>query len=119
MSAPQSLKARLQQEAGRPLYGLFCSTPAPLMVELIAAAGYDFVVIDLEHTLLDGATLTAMLLAARASGMAALVRTAAPFQIVQVLDAGAQGVVIPRVQSAAAAREAVSAPSRAARQRGL
>ncbi|MDO3521685.1 HpcH/HpaI aldolase family protein [Ralstonia pseudosolanacearum] len=109
MSAPQSLKARLRQAEGRPLVGLFCSTPAPLMVELIAAAGYDFVVIDLEHTLLDGAALTAMLLAARAGGMAALVRVAAPLQIVQVLDAGAQGVVIPRVRSVEEAREAVAA----------
>jgi 4-hydroxy-2-oxoheptanedioate aldolase len=47
------LKARLQQNASPyPLYGLFCSTPAALSVELIAAAGYDFVVIDLEHTLI-------------------------------------------------------------------
>jgi 2-keto-3-deoxy-L-rhamnonate aldolase RhmA len=122
MSAPRSLKSRLAttDETGTPLFGVFCSTPAPLMVELIAAAGYDFVVIDLEHTLLDGATLNAMLLAARASGIAALVRTAAVFQIVQVLDAGAQGIVVPRVSSGREAREAVAAAHHASLgQRGL
>jgi 2-keto-3-deoxy-L-rhamnonate aldolase RhmA len=111
MSPPRSLRARLAatDESGMPLFGVFCSTPAPLTVELIAAAGYDFVVIDLEHTLIDGTTVNAMLLAARASGIAALVRTAAAFQIVQVLDAGAQGIVVPRVRSAREARAAVTA----------
>ncbi|UXU89597.1 HpcH/HpaI aldolase family protein [Burkholderia sp. S-53] len=106
---PRSLKSRIGDSDGPPLVGLFCSTPAPLSVELIAAAGFDFVVIDLEHTLIDGSTLNAMLLAARASGVAPLVRVAASHQIVQVLDAGAQGVVIPRVQSAHDARVAVRA----------
>lgn len=100
-----SLKFRLQ--GSEPVRGLFCSTPAPLTVELIAAAGYDFVIIDLEHTLIGGETLAAMLLAARASAIAALVRVAAPHQALQALDAGAQGIVFPRIRSAEAAREAV------------
>jgi 4-hydroxy-2-oxoheptanedioate aldolase len=50
-----------------------------------------------------------MLLAARASGMAALVRVATSYQALQVLDAGAEGVVFPRVGSAQAARDAVRA----------
>lgn len=99
------LKARLQGSV--PACGLFCSTPAPLTVELIAAAGYDFVIIDLEHTLIGGETLAAMLLAARASGITALVRVAAPHQAVQALDAGAEGIVFPRIRSADAARAAV------------
>ncbi len=50
---PRSLKSRIGDSDGPSLVGLFCSTPAPLTVELIAAAGFDFVVIDLEHTLID------------------------------------------------------------------
>jgi len=99
------LKSRLH--GSEPVHGLFCSTPAPLTVELIAAAGYDFVVIDLEHTLIGAETLVAMLLAARASGIAALVRVAAPHQALQALDAGAEGIVFPRIRSAQAARDAV------------
>jgi 4-hydroxy-2-oxoheptanedioate aldolase len=109
LPSQRSLKARIEESGGPPLVGLFCSTPAPLMVELIGAAGFDFVVIDLEHTLIDGSTLNAMLLAARASSIAPLVRVAMPHQIVQVLDAGAQGVVIPRVRSENDARIAVQA----------
>jgi 4-hydroxy-2-oxoheptanedioate aldolase len=109
ISSLGSLKARIGESGGPPLVGLFCSTPASLTVELIAAAGFDFVVIDLEHTLIDGSILNAMLLAARAAGIAALVRVAMPHQIVQVLDAGAQGVVIARVRSADDARAAVQA----------
>lgn len=103
-----SLKASLQQNASsQPLYGLFCSTPAALSVELIAAAGYDFVVIDLEHTLIGPDLLASMLLAARAAGIAALVRVAAPHQAAQALDAGAEGIVFPRIRSEQAARDAV------------
>lgn len=99
------LKARLHLNDA--LYGLFCSTPAALSIELIAAAGYDFVVIDLEHTLIGAEQLAGMLLAARAAGIAALVRVAAPHQALQALDAGAEGIVFPRIRSAQAAREAV------------
>jgi 4-hydroxy-2-oxoheptanedioate aldolase len=102
------LKARLQQNAAaHAVYGLFCSTPAALSVELIAAAGYDFVAIDLEHTLIGPDQLAGMLLAARAAGIAALVRVAAPHQAVQALDAGAEGIVFPRIGSEQAARDAV------------
>lgn len=103
-----------------PLFGLFCSTPAPLAVELIAAAGYDYVVIDLEHTLIGPEQLAGMLLAARAAGIAALVRVAAPHQALQALDHGAQGIVFARIQSAEQAEQAVRACHYAPRgQRGL
>lgn len=100
-----SLKARVQKN--NPVYGLFCSIPAALSVELIAAAGYDFVVIDLEHTLIGPEQLASLLLAARACGIAALVRVAAPYQALQALDAGAEGIVFPRMRSVEAAHEAV------------
>jgi 4-hydroxy-2-oxoheptanedioate aldolase len=99
------LKHRL--ERNDTAYGLFCSTPAALSVELIAAAGYDFVVIDLEHTLISVEQLGVMLLAARASDVAPLVRVAADYQALQALDAGAEGIVFPRIRSVQAAQDAV------------
>lgn len=105
MNNTLSLKARLHRNDH--LVGLFCSTPAPLCVELIAAAGYDFVLIDLEHSLIGPEQLAAMLLAARASHIASLVRVAAPHQVLQALDAGAEGIVFPRIGSVQDARDAV------------
>lgn len=99
------LKARLK--TSDTVYGLFCSTPVALSVEIIASAGYDFVVIDLEHTLIGAEQLSAMLLAARASSMAALVRIAAPFQALQALDAGAEGIVFPHIRTEQEAQDAV------------
>ncbi|OWY29125.1 HpcH/HpaI aldolase family protein [Herbaspirillum robiniae] len=90
-----------------PLFGLFCSTPSPLTVELIAAAGYDFTIIDLEHTLISPDQLAVMLMAARASGISALVRVAAPYQALQALDNGAEGIVFARIRSPAQALDAV------------
>lgn len=99
------LKARLK--GSDTVYGLFCSTPAALSIEIIASAGYDFVVIDLEHTLISAEQLSAMLLAARASNIAALVRIAAHHQALQALDAGAEGIVFPHIRTEQEARDAV------------
>ncbi|HWU97131.1 MAG TPA: aldolase/citrate lyase family protein [Oxalicibacterium sp.] len=99
------MKERISR--GDYLYGLFCSTPAALTVELIAAAGYDFLVIDLEHALIGPEQLSFMLMASRASGIPALVRVAAPYQAQQALDNGAEGIVFPRIQSRRQAIEAV------------
>jgi len=90
-----------------PVHGLFCAIPASIVVELAASAGFDFVVIDLEHSLLAPQELAAMLLAARASGIAALVRVAHPAQVSPALDQGAEGIVFPRIGSVAQARAAV------------
>lgn len=90
-----------------PVNGVFCALPTPLSVELAAAAGYDFVVIDLEHSLLAPDALAAMLLAARASSIAALVRVAHLQQVSPALDHGAEGIVFPRIGSVAEARAAV------------
>ncbi|MBN2873002.1 MAG: hypothetical protein JXJ30_08845, partial [Halothiobacillaceae bacterium] len=78
---------------GRLVFGLFCSVPAPLVVEMIAAAGFDFVILDTEHTLTSPERLEHLIRAADAAGIVSLVRVpqAPSPMIVQVLDAGAAG----------------------------
>ncbi|ACL61697.1 HpcH/HpaI aldolase family protein [Methylobacterium nodulans] len=107
MSARLRLKTRL--DAGCPAGGLFISLAAPEIVEIAAIAGFDFVLIDLEHTLLDGAAVEQLLAAAERTGLSALVRVpdARSERILQCLDAGAAGIVVPRVSSPADAEEAV------------
>ncbi|GEO99314.1 HpcH/HpaI aldolase family protein [Methylobacterium haplocladii] len=107
MSARLRLKTLLDR--GRPAGGLFVSIPASEIVEIAAVAGFDFVLIDLEHTLIDGGALERLLAAADRAGVSALVRVpnAASERILQSLDAGAAGIVVPRVESPEQAEETV------------
>ena len=107
----QSNKLRTRFHAGQRVYGLLNSIPAPLLVEMIGYAGYDFVILDLEHVGLNPQTLEDMIRAAECSGITPLVRVPGiqPETILRVLDAGAQGIVVPRVQDASQARHAVQA----------
>lgn len=103
----QDLAARVR--AGDPVQGLIVKMPAPAVVEMAAYAGFDLVLIDIEHGVGDGNELEHHLRAADAAGIPALVRVGAPTaaEILRVLDAGATGIVVPHVADAAAAEQAV------------
>ncbi|GGJ41925.1 HpcH/HpaI aldolase family protein [Neoroseomonas lacus] len=107
MSAKLPFKARLRGAA--PLHGFFIGVPAPATVELAGYAGFDFVIIDTEHGAAGLETLEHMLRAATASGIAALVRVprGGADDILHVLDAGADGILVPHVTGAARAAEIV------------
>jgi 4-hydroxy-2-oxoheptanedioate aldolase len=96
---------------GRPAFGLWGSVPATLTAELAAAAGYDYVCVDLQHGGADESTMVAMFLAIEAAGSTPLARVAwnEPWMIMRVLDLGAAGVIVPLVGSQAEAARAVSA----------
>ena len=104
-----SLKEKLQ--AGETVFGSFVSMPEPSMVEAIGLAGYDFVLIDMEHTAIDFKALLRMLMAADAASTTPIVRvgTVDPNPILRVLDSGAAGVVAAHVQSASQAESLVQA----------
>src|SRR5919107_601754 len=107
------LKAVLK--AGRPQIGSYVTFPSPEIVELFAAAGMDYGVIDLQHSSPDWQTLAHMILAAEARGIAPLVRTYDhdPALLLKILELGAEGLVLPDVRSAetvAAVAEAVYYP---------
>lgn len=91
--------------------GLFCSLPSPAIVEMIGWAGFDFVILDAEHSLVSPQELAHQLRAADCVGIRALVRVpcASSQLVAPVLDAGAAGVVFPRVRSRADAEAAVRA----------
>lgn len=103
------LKRALTQ--GQPAFGLLNSIPSPLMVEMVGYAGYDFVILDMEHVCVNPETLENMVRAAECAGVTSLVRvpSAAPKTILRALDCGAQGIVVPHVRSAAEAAQAVAA----------
>ncbi|GAA0530564.1 siderophore biosynthesis protein SbnG [Saccharopolyspora subtropica] len=98
---------------GGEVYGLFCSIPAPTLVEMIGCAGYDFVILDTEHALVDPQQLENLIRAAEAVDLVPFVRVPEgdANAILRALDAGAMGIVVPHVRN----RSDVDAAIRAAR----
>ncbi len=99
---------RQRMLAGDRLVGTFLKTPTSHATEIVAALGFDFVVIDQEHGPFDRTTTDIALMAARGCGIPALVRVSGPDAILSVLDCGASGVLIPHVANAAYASEVAS-----------
>lgn len=103
------LKQRLA--AGHVLWGSFLKTPSAILVEVLAGAGVDLLCLDAEHAPFDRLAIDSCVMAARAAGLAVLVRTptAAHEHILNALDCGADGVLLPHIRSPDEAREAVAA----------
>jgi 2-keto-3-deoxy-L-rhamnonate aldolase RhmA len=91
--------------AREPLVGTFLKTPTSHGTEIVAGAGFDFVVVDQEHSPFDRTASDMAFLAARAHNIPALVRVPGPDAILSVLDCGAAGVLVPHVSSAEYARK--------------
>ncbi|MEH6550330.1 MAG: aldolase/citrate lyase family protein [Pseudomonadales bacterium] len=93
--------------AGDLLIGCFAKTPSMMIAEVLAQTDLDVVCIDAEHSPFDRKDIDASLLAYRSTHMPSLVRvpSSAPEHILNALDCGATGIVIPHVQSAEKARE--------------
>jgi 4-hydroxy-2-oxoheptanedioate aldolase len=102
-------RLRAKWEAGEPAFGLWGGIPSSLTAELAAAAGYDYVCVDLQHGLSDESTMISMFQATQAAGAAPLARLAwnEPWLIMRALDLGAVGVILPLIDNAAEARKAV------------
>lgn len=103
------LKQRLA--AGEALWGSFLKTPSPILVEVMASAGLDLLCLDAEHAPFDRLAIDGCIMAARAAGLPPLVRTptAAHEHILNALDCGADGVLLPHIRSAGEAADAVAA----------
>lgn len=93
------------------LAGTWVKTPHPHVVEVLALSPLDLIVLDAEHAPFDRASLDICIMAARAGGKPVLVRPAssAHEHILNALDCGADGVIVPHVRSAAEARDIVRA----------
>jgi 4-hydroxy-2-oxoheptanedioate aldolase len=106
-------KNRMKEKlrAGEPVFGVSVMIPSPQIVEMIAAAGFDWVLLDCEHGTLTLESVELMAMAAEASGITAIARPASrsPEHILQVLDRGVMGVQVPHVNTAQDAREVIAA----------
>lgn len=93
------------------LVGTFCAIPHPDVIEMVANAGWDFLVIDAEHAQIDRGSIASLLRAAEVAKTPALLRVPGndKIWIGSALDAGAAGVLVPNVNSASEARAAIAA----------
>ena len=97
-------------KAGKPQIGLWSSLSSNYSVEVIAGAGFDWLLLDMEHSPNDLESLLAQMQAAAAYPSHPIVRV--PWNdmvmIKRVLDAGAQTLLIPYVSTVEEAKAAVS-----------
>ena len=104
-----TLKQRIA--SGQPLLGTFVKTANHQVFEVLAQTSLDLLVIDAEHAPFDRGDIDVCLMAARAGSMAVVVRPAegSHSALLNALDCGADGVLVPHVRSAAEARMVVKA----------
>jgi 4-hydroxy-2-oxoheptanedioate aldolase len=104
-----ALRDRLRRAPA--LISTFSIVPATEVVEAMALAGLDAVILDMEHGPYSIEAISRLVPVARSRGLHAIarVRTNDPALIGSVLDAGADGVLVPQVSSYEAARAAVAA----------
>jgi 2-dehydro-3-deoxyglucarate aldolase len=117
-------RVRQQLEAGEVSLGSWLSFGSTEVCELVARAGFEWLVVDAEHTSIGVAQQASLIQTIELCGLGALVRVGAndPLLIKRALDAGAHGIIVPMVNSAAEARAAVAAahyPPRGTRGVGL
>lgn len=102
---------RERVRAGEPTIGSFMGLGSPDVAELMAHAGYDWLVIETEHNALEVAEIQHMLRAMNGAHAVPVVRLPSMNQVYiqRALDIGAMGIVVPMVKTAEEARAVVAA----------
>jgi 2-keto-3-deoxy-L-rhamnonate aldolase RhmA len=101
------------QAEKKPAFGTWITLcPHPRVVKIFASSGLDFVIIEMEHTDFNMATVGTLAMYARECGIVPIVRppgTAKPHDLTRALDAGAQGLLLPSIDTADQFRQIVHA----------
>jgi len=105
------LKQRLREQPSFRAYGAFLMSASPAIAELMGRAGYDYLVVDLEHSPADMQIALQLLQACAAARCPTLIRVALnrPELIKKALDLGPDGLVVPLVDNVEEAKAAVAA----------
>jgi 2-dehydro-3-deoxyglucarate aldolase len=109
MTPKKNLKKKLQ--TAEPTIGSWITLAHPAIAEIMARAGFDWLVVDLEHSVITIREAEELIRVIGLCGVTPLVRLSAndAVQIKRVMDAGAHGVIVPMVNSALEAEQAVAA----------
>jgi 2-keto-3-deoxy-L-rhamnonate aldolase RhmA len=107
---PKTLLRERVASNSKPL-GMMVSSSDPAITDILGGAGYDFIIIDNEHGPMGPETAQHHVRAAEAFGMIPMVRVGenSANLIGKFLDVGCQGIIVPHVDTAEDARQAVAA----------
>ncbi|KZF12416.1 MAG: HpcH/HpaI aldolase/citrate lyase family protein [Rhodococcus sp. (in: high G+C Gram-positive bacteria)] len=99
------------RESSRPLYGGWITTGSPVAAEIMAGSGLDWVLIDMEHAPNGLESTLAQLYAVSGYDVTPVVRVPVADTVIikQVLDLGAQNILVPMISTAAQARDVAEA----------
>ncbi len=91
-------------------FGSWLTIPHQSIVEILSSAGFEWLTIDIEHSAIDLQTVQNLIGHIQANDMEALVRVSKNDEVIikRVMDAGANGIIVPMIKNAEEARQAVS-----------
>lgn len=106
---PERRSLRQGIASGRPLLGMFMFTGSPPLVEILGRTGFDFVIIDVEHSVIAVEQTTHLVRAAESAGIIPLIRVpeVRPYVVGKALDTGATGIIFSHIRNRQEAEEAV------------
>lgn len=102
-----TLRKRIKD--GELTLGSWITIGHPNIAEILSNAGFDWLVIDIEHNTIDISMIQTLITTIQSKGVAALVRVSKNEEVIikHVLDAGADGIIVPMVCSGEDARQAI------------
>lgn len=94
-----SLKKKLKK--GEFVIGTWCEIPSPEVVNILAKAGLDFVIIDMEHGSMDFTTASRMIMAAEVESCSPIIRVSRNDEsdILRALEIAPEGIIVPHIES--------------------
>ncbi|MEI7842797.1 MAG: aldolase/citrate lyase family protein [Gallionellaceae bacterium] len=103
-------KLKLKLQNHEPVIGTWSIISSPVVVEILALSGFDFLILDMEHGVYDQTALDACIRACEATGCAPIVRVPGinPSATQWALDMGAHGIIVPQVGDATSVKSAVA-----------
>jgi len=97
----QENRTKLKLKAGQPAYGVLSTSDDPQLAELFGLAGFDYYMLDAEHGLMEAAQVVNVIRACERVNMTPMVRVGSrdPKLVLQYMDAGMMGVMMPGLES--------------------
>ena len=108
MKHASSFKAKLY--SGKVVLGTWCEIPSPEFINVLAKAGMDFVIIDMEHGAMDYTIAGQMVMAAEVEGCGSIIRVPDNTEsaILRALEVAPDGVIVPHIQSIKERKQAIA-----------